>query len=86
LLEILVNESEFIILQIEIVKLKYKKTMTREERLKKAAEEINDICKKYDVSIEDYSYGDGFDIRVTITYDLNTYSEKLKINDYGFDK
>lgn len=60
--------------------------MTREERLKKAAEEINAICKKYDVGIEDYSYGDGFDIRVTIMYDSNTYSEKLNIDDLGFDK
>lgn len=54
--------------------------------MKKAAEEITAIYKKYDVSIEDYSYGDGFDIRVTIMYDSKTYSEKLNIDDLGFDK
>lgn len=60
--------------------------MTREQRLTAAANIITATCKKYDVTIEDFSYGDGFDLRVTITHDHTTESKKLDIDDNGFEK
>ena len=59
--------------------------MTREERLAAAADIITAACKKYKVDIEDFSYGAGDDLRVTITHNHTTESKPLNLDFYGFD-
>lgn len=53
--------------------------MTTEQKLEVAANIISNTCRKFGVDIEDYSGGDGFDLRVTITNNHTTFSKQLNI-------